>query len=288
MRIGVVFPQIEIEPDAGAIRAYAEAAQDLGYTHLLAYDHVLGADVANRPEWTGPYTTADSFHEPFVLFGYIAAVAPELELVSGVIILPQRQTALVAKQAAQVDLLTNGRFRLGIGVGWNQVEYVALNEGFRTRGRRVEEQIAVLRALWTAPSVTFQGTYHQIEAAGITPLPVQRPIPVWIGGSSRIAIERAGRIADGWMPQRRPNDELAADIERFHAAATAAGRSPDSVGIEGRLSLKDMPDAEWVDELARWRALGVSHLSINTMGLGLTTADAHITTLRRFAEASQT
>src|SRR6266545_3812452 len=177
IRVGVTFPQVEIGSDAGGVRAYAQAAQDLGYRHLLVYDHVLGADPAAYPGWAGPYTAQSMFHEPFVLFGYLAAAVPALELVTGVIILPQRQTALVAKQAAEVDVLTGGRLRLGVGIGWNEVEYEALNEDFHTRGRRIGEQIQVLRKLWTEPVVDFHGRYHSIPRAGILPMPVQRPIP---------------------------------------------------------------------------------------------------------------
>ena len=196
MRLGVVFPQTEIGADPAAIRDYAQAVQAMGYRHILIYDHVLGASTASRPEWRGAYTSETLFHEPFVLYGYLAALT-NLELVTGVIILPQRQTALVAKQAAEVDVLSGGRLRLGVGVGWNEVEYQGLNESFHNRGARCDEQIAVLRALWTQPVVTFHGRWHHIEEAGIKPLPVQQPIPIWIGGHSEAALKRAGRLGDG-------------------------------------------------------------------------------------------
>src|SRR5579859_7042033 len=178
MKIGVVFPQTEIGADAGAVRAYAQRVEELGYGHVLAYDHVLGADPAVHVGWSGPYDVRTTFHEPLVLFGYLAALT-SLELVTGIIILPQRQTALVAKQAAEVDLLTGGRFRLGIGLGWNAVEYEALGEDFTNRGKRSEEQVEVIRKLWTERSVTFEGKYHRVTGAGLAPLPNQRPIPVW-------------------------------------------------------------------------------------------------------------
>src|SRR6476659_4040741 len=184
MRLGAVFPQTEIGPDPGAVRAFAQAAEELGYDHLLAYDHVLGADTSNRPDWPGPYRAEHQFHEIFVLSGYLAAVAPGLELVTGVLVLPQRQTALVAKQAAEIDLLTGGRFRLGVGLGWNFVEFEALGEDFTNRGRRSEEQIDVLRRLWTEQSVTHEGEHERVTGAGLSPLPRQRPIPVWFGASS--------------------------------------------------------------------------------------------------------
>src|SRR3954447_6604491 len=202
LRLGVVFPQTEIGADPAGVRAYAQAAVDMGFKHLIVYDHVLGADPSAYPGWSGPYTAKTMFHEPFVLFGYLAAIAPSLELVPSVIILPQRQTALVAKQAAEVDVLTEGKLRLGVGIGWNFVEYEGLNENFKNRGRRLEEQIDVLRRLWQEPVITFEGQYHKITAAGINPLPVQRPIPIWIGGSAEAALKRAAELADGFFPQR--------------------------------------------------------------------------------------
>jgi probable F420-dependent oxidoreductase len=192
MRIGVVFPQTEIGPEAAAVRAYGERVQALGFTHILAYDHVVGADPAAHPGWRGPYDLKSTFHEPFVVFGYLAAVT-SLELVTGIIILPQRQTVLVAKQAAEVDLLTRGKFRLGVGLGWNPVEYEALGKDFATRGRRLGEQIDLMRRLWTEPSVTHAGTHERVTGAGLAPLPVQRPIPVWIGAMSAPAYRRIGR-----------------------------------------------------------------------------------------------
>src|SRR5579875_203722 len=199
MQIGVTFPQTEIGADPTAIREYVQAVEEMGYQHLVAFDHVLGAETRNRPGWKG-YTYKDMFHEPFVLFGYLAALT-KLELVTAVIILPQRQTALVAKQATEVDVLTGGRLRLGVGVGWNQVEYEALGTNFRTRGRLIEEQIRVLRLLWSQQSVTYRGTFHTITDAGLNPLPVQRPIPIWMGGQADVALRRIARLADGWFPE---------------------------------------------------------------------------------------
>src|SRR5579885_1964305 len=216
MRIGVVFPQTEIGSDPGVVREYAQAAEGMGYSHLLAYDHVLGADTATRPGWRGPYTSETQFHEPFVLFGYLAGLTRTLELVTGIIILPQRQTALVATQAAEVDVLSGGRLRLGVGIGWNQVEYEGLNERFSNRGARLEEQIEVLRALWSETSITYTGRWHTIDHAGINPLPVQRPIPIWIGATADAALRRAARLADGWFPQRPPDDQARAMMERLH------------------------------------------------------------------------
>jgi probable F420-dependent oxidoreductase len=285
MRIGVVFPQTEIGADPIAIRDYAQAAEELGYQHLLIYDHVLGASTASRPDWRGPYTSDTLFHEPFVLFGYLAGITKRLELVTGVIILPQRQTALVAKQAAEIDVLSGGRLRLGVGIGWNDVEYQALGEDFRNRAARMEEQIAVLRALWTQPVVTFQGRWHQIEAAGIKPLPIQRPIPIWIGATADPGIERAGRLGDGWFPQRGPDDTARAQIDRLRQAAAAAGRPADTLGVEARLSIGQIPEAEWAQYAEGWRGLGATHLCVNTMGAGLRSPQDHIDALRRVKEA---
>ena len=194
MKIGVVFPQTEIGADAGGVRAFIQAVEDLGYSHLLAYDHVLGANIASRPGWTGAYTSESLFHEVFVLFSYAAAITERLEFVTGVLILPQRQTALVAKQAASLDRLSNGRLRLGVGVGWNEVEFIALNENFHNRGARSEEQIAVLRRLWTNEVVDYEGRWHRIPDAGINPLPVQQPIPIWLGGYVEATLKRVGAL----------------------------------------------------------------------------------------------
>ncbi len=284
MRIGVIFPQLEIGRDLGLIREYAQTAQYLGYAHLLIYDHVIGADPTHRPGWNR-YTVDDQFHEPFVLLGYLAAVAPALELVTGVLILPQRQTTLVAKQAAEVDILTDGRFRLGVGVGWNPVEYEALNEEFATRGRRIEEQVAVLRALWTERVVTYRGAYHRVSAAGINPQPVQKPIPIWMGGGEEKVLARIGRIGDGWFPRERPDVEMAERIERLRKHAVTAGRPREAIGIEGRVNINEVPENEWKAEVKRWRKLGATHLGVNTMRAGLSSPEDHITAIHRFMEA---
>jgi probable F420-dependent oxidoreductase len=285
MRIGVTFPQTEIGEDPGAIRAYAQAAEDLGYTHVLAYDHVLGADITNRPDWRGPYTLDTQFHEPFVLFGFLAGVTQRLEFVTGVIILPQRQTALVAKQATEVDVLTRGQFRLGVGLGWNEVEYQALNENFHNRGKRVEEQIKVLRALFTQRSVTYHGRWHHIEAAGLLPMPVQHSIPIWLGGSQDATLRRIAALGDGWFPQMPPDDTARDMIERLRTYAREAGRDPSSIGIEARVSIRTTTPDEWIRQVEAWRALGATHLAVNTMGAGLQSPSEHIDAIRRFKEA---
>ena len=281
MRIGVTFPQTEFGNDPGALRDYAQAIEGLGFTHFLAYDHVLSADPTNRPDWSGPYTTAHPFHEVFVLLGFVAAVTRSLELVTGVVILPQRQTALVAKQAASLDVLSGGRFRLGVGVGWNGVEYEGLNENFRDRGARIEEQIAVMRALWDDTAITFKGRWHTLDNAGINPLPVQRPIPIWIGGTAEPVIERIGRIGDGWFPQRPPDDEARAATERLRGYAERAGRAPNAVGIEPRINLSQVREDAAAAFLEGWRTLGATHISVNFMNAGFKSPQEHIDALRR-------
>ena len=281
MRVGVVFPQTEIAADVGAVRAYVQRVEELGYRHVLAYDHVLGADTAVHRNWQGPYDLATTFHEPFVLFGYVAGITA-LELVTGIIILPQRQTALVAKQAAEVDLLSRGRFRLGIGLGWNAVEYEALGQDFSTRGRRAEEQVELLRLLWTEPSVTFRGRYDRVTGAGLAPLPVQRPIPVWFGAQSERAYRRVGRLADGWFPQVPPGPKLDQARSVVEQAAVEAGRDPVGLGMEGRASWRDDP-GKLAEHAATWRDAGATHLSVNTMGAGLRTVDDHLRVLETAA-----
>jgi probable F420-dependent oxidoreductase len=284
VRIGAVFPQTEIGPDAGAVRAYGEAADELGYAHLLAYDHVLGADPAVHLGWDGPYDVHTTFHEPMVVFGYLAALT-SLELVTGIIILPQRQTALVAKQAAEVDLLTGGRFRLGVGLGWNAVEYEALGKNFADRGRRLGEQVALLRRLWTEPSVTFAGAHEQVTGAGLAPLPVQRPIPVWFGAQSRRAYIRAGQLADGWFPQVPPGPRLDEAKSIVAQAAAEAGRDPAELGMEGRVSWGAGGAERLADHVGRWRDAGATHVSVNTMGAGLATVEDHLAALSAAAAA---
>ena len=285
MRIGVVFPQTEIGSDPLAIRDYAQAVEALGYTHVLAYDHVLGASTATRPDWRGPYTSESPFHEVFVLFGYLAAATHTVGLVTGVVILPQRQTALVAKQAAAVDVLSGGRLRLGVGIGWNPVEFEALNEDFANRAGRSEEQIAVLRALLRDPVVTYHGRWHHIESAGLNPMPVQRPVPIWLGGAVDATLRRAARLADGWFPQMGPGTRARAMVEHLRAYVVEAGRPADAVGIEARLSIAGKAEDEWRSYVAAWRDLGATHLGVNTMGAGLTTPTAHIDALRRVHDA---
>ena len=284
MRLGAIFPQTEIGTDPTAIRDLAQAVEAIGYDHLLLYDHILGADPTGRdPPLHGPYTNAHPFHEPFVTLGYLAALTTTLELTTGVIVLPQRQTALVAKQAAQVDLLSGGRLRLGVGSGWNHVEFQALGESFHDRGRREEAQVELLRSLWANELVDVEDSWHRVDRAGLNPRPT-RQIPIWFGGSDERLLRRIGRIGDGWIVSRLTPAEAAGPIERLRSYAREAGRDPAAIGFEGRAYLQDGP-GRWTADADAWATLGASHLSISTMEGGLTTPDAHIDAFRRYREA---
>ena len=285
MKIGVVFPQTEIGQDPAAIRDYAQAVESMGYTHMLAFDSVVGANPDRPGGWDSPYTYRHAFHEPFALFAFCAAITRRIELVTGVLILPQRQTTLVAKQAAEVDVLSGGRLRLGIGVGWNPVEFEALGEDIHTRGRRIEEQLEVMRLLWTRELVTYEGQWHRVPDAGIKPLPVQQPIPVWMGGESEVVLRRAARLADGWITLQtfRPGPAAQHTVDRLHGLVREAGRDPATFGIEGRVALAQVPPQERAKEMAAWRSMrGITHLCVNTMGLGLPSPEEHVRTLGRF------
>lgn len=284
MRIGAILPQLEIGTDPAGIRDYAQAVEEMGYSHIAVFDHVLGADPSLGRPLTGPYTSDSLFHEVFVLFGYLSAVTQQVELVTDVLVLGQRQTALVAKQAAEVDVLSNGRLRLGIGTGWNWVEYQALNENFHDRGVRSEEQIAVMRALWAEPVITYHGRWHHIEAAGLNPLPPRRSIPIWIGGGAEPVLRRVGRIGDGWFPLSGPNDRAREAIARIHGYAREAGRPPEAIGIEPQMGLAFAKEERWPGFVQAWREIGATHLGVNTMNAGLNGPQAHIDALRRVKE----
>jgi len=285
MKIGVVFPQTEIGEDPAMIRDYAQAVEAMGYTHILAFDSVVGANPDRPGGWDSQYDYRHAFHEPFALFAFCAAVTRRIELVTGVLVLPQRQTALVAKQAAEVDVLSGGRLRLGVGVGWSPVEFEALGENLHDRGRRIEEQLEVMRLLWTRELVTYEGRWHRVPDAGIKPLPVQRPIPVWMGGESEPVLRRAARLADGWITLQtfRPGPAAQQTVDRLYGLVREAGRDPAAFGVEGRVALAQVPPDARAQELAAWRAMrGITHLCVNTMGLGLPGPEEHVRTLERF------
>lgn len=285
LQIGAVFPQTEIGSDPADIRRYATAVEHMGYQHVLAYDHVVGGSLAVHHKLRNRYTSDTAFHEVFVLFGYLAAVAPSLELVTGVLILPQRQAILVAKQAAELDVLTRGRIRLGVGIGWNDLEYEALNEPFRNRALRFEEQIEVLRRMWLSDIVDYTGRWHRIDHAGINPMPVQRPIPIWIGASAEPAIRRAARIADGFFPNARTIEDHERQLGWLRDELAKNGRSNDDFGLEPRISLGDGDMDDWRRLHAWWREQGATHIDINTMGAGCTSVDDHLRLLERALDA---
>ena len=284
MQIGVVFPQTEIGGDAGAVRAYATAG---GGARLLPMSSPTTTSWGPTPPSTrdgsGPYDVHSTFHEPLVLFGYLAGLT-SLELVTGIIILPQRQTALVAKQAAEVDLLTGGRFRLGVGLGWNAVEYEALGKTFSDRGRRVDDQVELLRRLWTEPSVTYEADDEHVTGAGLAPLPVQRPIPIWFGAASPPAYRRAGRLGDGWFPLVPPGPKLDEARALVEAAAVDAGRDPSTLGLEGRVNWGDGGVTTLADHARTVAEDGGHPPAVNTMGAGLDAVDAHLEALASAAE----
>lgn len=281
MKLGVTFPQTEIGADPVVIRDYVQTVEGLGYDYLLAYDHVLGANPERPGGWRGPYTFRKMFHEPLVTFAWMAAFTQRLEFCAGVLILPQRQTALVAKQAAQVSLLSGGRLRLGVGIGWNAVEYEALNEDFHTRGKRIEEQVTLLRELWTSPLVTFKSQHHSIPDAGINPLP-PHPIPIWFGGEAEAVLRRMARLGDGWIANRTPLPELRARLDQLHGYIREAGRDPAQFGIDWRLSINRTPPDQWAREVEQLAQMGVTHVGINTMSAGYTRPDQHLEVLRQF------
>ena len=285
MNFGIVFPQTEFGSDPAAIRDYAQTAEALGYTHILAYDHVLGANPDRPGGWQGPYTHRHPFHDPFVLFSYMAAVTQTIQFVTGILILPQRQTAVVAKQAATLDRLSGGRFRMGIGVGWNEVEYIALNQEFHTRGRRLEEQIDVLNQLWTQPLVNYAGTWHTIPDAGLNPLPLQQPIPLWFGGHAGVVLQRVARWGQGWLPNYRHPDQARPSLDKLQTLLAENGRSLAGIGIEPRLSFGSGDPAAWHSLIAAWRAAGATHITLNTMNLHYTQPAQHLAAITAFANA---
>lgn len=285
-RIGVVFPQTELGGDVGAVRAYAQAVTELGFKQISMYDHVVGADPAVYDGWSGPYDIDTTFHESLVLCGFLAGITP-LELVTKILILPQRPTVLVAKQAAEIDLLTGGRFRLGIGIGWNPVEYEALGQDFSDRGARVSEQIELLRRLWTERSVTFEGRFERVTGAGLAPMPLQRPVPIWLGASADSALARAGRIADGWFPMMAPGPELEHARAVVEDAAREAGRDPAEVGMHGQINVTQDDIDTAAERLAAWTEQGASHVDVNTMKAGRATVEQHIALLEQVAAALQ-
>jgi probable F420-dependent oxidoreductase len=284
MKIGVVFPSTDIGNDAALIRDFAQTAEGLGYTHMLIPDHVLGAVHEGRqPPLSGPYTQDTPFHEPLVLFSYLAAITTKIEFSSGIMILPQRQTVLLAKQAAELAILSGNRYRMAVGVGWNYVEYEALNETWHNRGRRVEEQVDLLRRLWTEPVLDYRGNWHRIDRAGILPRPTQ-PIPIWFGGGSEAAYRRAARLGEGFTFMGVNMAQASELMERIRGYAVAAGRDPSSFGFEGAVTVHANRD-KWAPQLENWRRLGASHVVVRAMsrhGKALEKPEDHIRMLEEY------
>lgn len=281
MKFGVVFPQNQLGDDPIVIRDFVQAAEEMGYHHLLAYDHVLGAN-PDREGWRegNPYTHEDQFQEVFTLFAYLSGLTEKIGFMTGVLILPQRQTALVAKQAAQVDVFSNGRFRMGIGVGWNEVEYNSLGYDFKSRGARVEEQIAILRELWTQPLVRIEGEFDTIDDAGINPLPRQQPIPLWIGGTADVVLQRAARLSNGWIAQAAKPENAKETVEKFWKFAEECGKK-ESLGLHTRLIMERVPQEEWDSYVKGWKKLGATELAVYPHGEEL---DDYLQELRAFKE----
>jgi probable F420-dependent oxidoreductase len=272
MKIGVVFPQGEISDDPIAVKDVAQAVEELGYDYLLLYELVIDTKSDKPPA---------SFLEPFTLLGYLAGCTQKIELATGIMVLPSRQTVLVAKQAAAVDVLSGGRLRLGVSVGWNQVEYQAMGTDFQQRGKRLDEQISVLRELWTNPFATFKGQYHDFENVGIYPRPVQHPIPIWIGGNSEPVLKRIAYFGDGWLSYGETLETAAAKMDKLRQYLEAAGRKPSEVGMEVAGVNVAKPD-KWEKTLDGWRDFGATHLSIVTTSAGLETVQEHIDAIHRF------
>lgn len=294
MKLGVTFPQNIIGGEVSTVRDFAQTAEGLGYSHIVAYDHVLGVNPAGYPNWQGPYTSQDLFHDPFTLFSYIAAITERIELSPQIVILPQRQTVLVAKQAASLDYLSNGRLRLGVGIGWNPVEYTGLGKNFRNRGKRSEEQITVMKALWADPHVTFEGKYHTIPDAGINPLPVQQPLPVWLGGGVDATLDRIGRLGDGWLNIYVSPDKAPPALDKIRASAEAAGRDPAQIGLDCWVGIgnQDSTPDKWRAEIEAWQAMGATHITLNSVfnrghvkGFVGTNVQTHLTAMETYINA---
>ena len=284
MRFGAVLPHNEIGSDPVAIRAYLQGLESLGVTHLLAYDHVLGADRERAGGFSGPYDKDVAFHEPLTFFAYAAAVTTQIEFMPAVLILPQRQTVLVAKQAAEVAILSGNRLRLGIGTGWNRVEYDALNENFRNRGKREADQVQLLRRLWEEPSLSYDSDFHKVDQAGINPLPTA-PIPVWFGGSAPALLKRCAELGDGWVPLEAPNDTSKGSLETIRAHREASGKSMDGFGVQAQAQYRGGNPGRWQLHAQRWEAIGATHLAIATHNAGPTDVYGHLSRVEEYLAA---
>ncbi len=284
MQLGAVLPHNEIGNDPGAIKAYLQGVEDLGMTHLLIYDHVMGADPNRAGGFKGPYDKDVAFHEPFTFFAFAAAVTTSIELVTTVLILPQRQTVLVAKQAAEVALLSNNRLRLGVGTGWNKIEYQALNENFTNRGKRQSEQVELMRKLWSEDAFSFEGSYHTIDQASINPRPTA-PVPIWFGGSAPALLQRCAQLGDGWMPLGGANDKSQALLEEIRGHRVAAGRTMDGFGVQAQAQFAGGSPERWRAHADKWREIGATHMAVATHMAGPTNVEGHLARIVHYRDA---
>ena len=284
MEFGCVLPHNEIGTDPQAIKAWAQGVEALGATHMLIYDHVLGADRDRSGGFEGPYDKDIAFHEPFTTFAFLAGVTQSIDFVTTVLVLPQRQTALVAKQVAQLAILSSNRFRLGIGTGWNQVEYEALNEDFDNRGKRQEEQVELMRALWADETVSFDGKYHRVTKAGINPRP-SAPVPIWFGGGAPALLKRCARMGDGWMPVMGANQAAADALALIETERQSRGLMMDGFGVQAQAQFAGGTVERWRSHAMRWRDLGATHLAVATHNAEPTDADGHVARVAAYLDA---
>jgi probable F420-dependent oxidoreductase len=291
MELGTLLPLGDIGGTPAVLKEYTQAAEAAGFDFIEAPDHVVGVNPASQP--AGERMSAGLYHDPFALFSFFTGITPKLGFSTGVLILAQRQTTLVAKQAACLDVLCGGRFRLGVGVGWNEPEFIALNENFHNRGRRSEEQVQVMQKLWAEPFVTFRGKWHTIEDVGINPRPASGKVPVWFGGHHERTLERIAKWGDGWMPNAYPPDQSALDIlATLRKLTEQAGRDPKAVGIEVWTSMGSGSEADWAKEAQFWKKAGATHLCLTTTfhrrhhhRLAGHTLSDHVAALKRFHNA---
>ena len=284
MEIGAVFPHNEIGTDPQAIKDYAQGVEELGVTHLLIYDHVLGADRDRPGGFEGPYDKDVAFHEPFTTFAFVAAVTKKLDMITTVMILPQRQTVLVAKQAAELAILSNNRFKLGIGVGWNAVEYTGLNENFKNRGKRQEEQVELMRLLWESEVLEYKGDYHHIDKASINPRP-SKSVPIWFGGGAPQLIERCADLGDGWIPLMGPNEAARKTLAAIKEKRESKGLDWDNFGVQAQAQYAGGDAERWNKHAEKWRNLGASHLAIATHNAEPTNVDGHLGRIKEYLNA---
>jgi probable F420-dependent oxidoreductase len=284
MHIGALYPQTEFGNDPMLIRDFAQLVEELGFSHISAYEHIVGVNPDRPGGWKGPFGYEVAFQEPFALFSFMAGVTTKIGFCTRILILPQRQTALVAKQAATLDVLSGGRLRLGVGIGWNEVEYIVQNEEFSNRHKRLEEQVQLLRKLWTSPLVTYEGNWHSIPDAGINPLPVQQPIPIWFGGHVDVVLKRVAKIGDGWLPNDISMDETRVCIEKLNGYIAESGRDRTAIGIEPRLHFGEGNFEHLSKDIENWQTIGATHLSLDTMECGFSKPQEHLKALQRFAE----